>query len=84
MRILPFDTDKKTIKRQYDILVKMDINSRSEMVFQLSDNLRSLLEAGVRDRHPDYSETKIREAVLSLTLDKEIFKQAFPDYEGSA
>lgn len=76
--IFPKDTDKDALIKQFDILKKMDIAERAKMTFQLSANLREIVESGIRHRHPDYSQQQITQAVLSLTIDKELFKQAFP------
>jgi len=81
---LPYDTQRKTAIRQFDILKNMDINARAEMTFQLSDNLRSIVEAGIHHRHPNYSPDEIKRAVLSLTVDKNLFSQAFGDSKVSA
>jgi hypothetical protein len=82
--MLPHDTQPESAARQFDALKKMDINARAEMTFQLSDNLRSIVEAGIRQRHPDYSPEQITQAVLSLVMDKDIVRQAFGGREVSA
>ena len=86
-------TDNKTISsdtlqdsavKQFDVLRRMDINARAAMTFELSDNLRSIVESGIRQRHPDYSDEDIKLSVLRLTIDKKLFDQAFPDCKVSA
>ena len=51
------------------------------MTFQLSDNLRKTVEAGVRHRHPDYDEETVKRAVLLLTLGQSLFREVFGDVE---
>jgi len=63
---LPQDTHEDAAVRQYDVLRKMDMNARAEMTFQLSDNLRSIVEAGIQQRHPTYTRSEIVQAVLGL------------------
>ena len=81
---IPFDTQREAAIKQYEILRKMDISARAEMTFQLSDNLRSILESGIRLRHPEYNQDEVKLAALRLTIDEELFNQAFPDCEISA
>ena len=78
-RSIPFDTARDAAVKQFDILRKMDIEARAAMTFELSDNLRSILEAGIHLRHPNYCDDDIKLSALSLTVDKKLFKQAFPD-----
>jgi len=47
----------------------------------MSDNLRRIVEAGVRERHPDYNEQKIKQGVLRLMIGEALFKQIYPDIE---
>ena len=68
---------------QLNVLKKMDISDRAEMTFQLSDNLRSIVESGILQRHPDYSPDQINQAALSLVMDKDIVSQAFGGREVS-
>lgn len=75
------DTSRESAAKQLEALRKMDISDRAEMTFQLSDNLRSIIESGIRDRHPEYSPKEIIQAVLKLTLDKDLFEKAFPGSE---
>ena len=81
--ILPRDTQADSARRQFDVLKNMDISARAEMTFQLSDNLRSIVEAGIRQRHPDYTADEVTQAVLSLVVDKDILIQAFGGREVS-
>ena len=78
-RSIPFDTARDAAVKQFDILRKMDIEARAAMTFELSDNLRSILAAGIHQRHPDYNDDEIKMAVLRLTIDRKLFDQAFPD-----
>ena len=79
--IIAGDTSLEAARVQYDILRKMDISDRAEMTFQLCDNMRAFVEAGVRDRHPDYDDDKVRLAVMRLTLGERLFREAFGDVE---
>ena len=41
---------------------------RARMAFEMSENLRRTVEAGVRNRHPDFDQKKIRMEVLRLMI----------------
>ena len=82
--MLPKDTHEVSAMRQFDVLRKMDISGRAEMTFQLSDNLRSIVEAGIHQRHPDYDQETVNQAALSLVVDKKLLNQAFAGREVSA
>jgi len=71
------DTTADSLARHIAALRKMDISDRAQMTFQLSDNLRSIVESGIRRRHPDYSPQEIQRAALRLTIDRALFNEAF-------
>jgi len=77
--ILPNNTELDSVIKQLDILRGMDINERAEITFQLSDTLRSIVESGILQRHPDYNDEQIKLAALRLTIDKDLFDRAFPE-----
>ncbi len=71
------DTTADSLARHIAALRKMDIGDRAQMTFELSDNLRSIVESGIRQRHPDYSPEEIQRAALGLTIDRALFNAAF-------
>ena len=77
MALIPSDTTADSFARQVEALRKMDISDRAQMTFELSDNLRSIVESGIRQRHPDYSGEEVQRAVLGLTIDRALFNEAF-------
>ena len=64
--------------KQYEILRRMDPARRAAMAFELSDNVRSLVEAGVRSRHPDWDVSLVNREVLRLMIGEELFQQVLP------
>ena len=78
---LPHDTQVNSAIKQFDILKNMDTNARAEMTFQLSDNLRLIVEAGIHQRHPGYNPDEIKQAALSLVVDRNLLSQAFLGHE---
>ncbi len=82
--LLSPDTKLEAARRQIEILRAMGIEGRAELTFRLSENLRQVTRAGIKHRHPDYTEQQVIEAYLKLILDKELFDEIFPDSEISA
>jgi len=82
MNLIPADTTIEAARKQFEILRRLGPQVRAKMAFQMSDNLRSIVESGVRCRHPDYSEQKIQKEVLRLMIGEALFKQVYPHGEG--
>jgi hypothetical protein len=55
---------------------------RARMAFEMSDNLRQIVEAGVRHRHPDFDPRKIELEVLRLMIGDKLYKQMMNETEG--
>lgn len=71
------DTTREAAARQLETLCKMDLAGRAKMTFQLSDNLRSIVQSDIRQRHPEYTADEVNQAWLSLILDKSLVEQAY-------
>lgn len=80
MNGIPADTTPDAARKQFEILRKLDTATRAEMMFQLSDNLRSIVEAGTRLRHPEYDEQKVQREVLRLMVGEALFRQVYPAF----
>ena len=78
---IPADTSTEAFITQCRILRKMSTEDRARMTFELSDNLRSITESGIKQRHPDYTPDQIKMAWMKLTIEPELFNEAFPDCE---
>ncbi len=79
--LITADTTTEAAARQIEILRQMGMEGRAKLTFQLCDALRSITRAGIRHRHPDYTEQQITQAYLRLILDKDLFRQVFPGCE---
>ena len=77
MNLIPNDTTIDAMRKQFEILERIGIEGRAEMTFQLSDNLRQIIEDGVRLRHPEYSDSQVRQEVLRITLGDELYHEAY-------
>ena len=76
------DTSLEAGRVQVSVLRKLGIKGRAELTFQLNEQLRAIVAAGVRARHPEYDEKTVRLAVIRLRLGEELFREAFGDIEG--
>ncbi|MEW6744732.1 MAG: hypothetical protein AB1486_18420 [Planctomycetota bacterium] len=61
------DTDPEAVKVQLGVLRRIGLEGRAAMTFELCDNLREIVRAGIRRRHPDYDDAEILRALLRLT-----------------
>jgi len=59
----------------------MSGRERVAVTFRLNELARRAAEAGIRSRHPDYSEEQVRMALRRLWLGDELTRQAWPDRE---
>jgi hypothetical protein len=72
------DTSPEADRVHLDVLRRMGLQGRARLTFALGDSLRSLTESGVRHRHPDYDERRVRLATARLLLGESLFAQVFP------
>lgn len=77
MNLIPNDTTIDALRKQFEILERIGIEGRAEMTFQLSDNLRQIIQDGVRLRHPEYNDSQVRQKVLRITLGDELYCKAY-------
>ena len=83
MKLKAKDTTEQAAAVQNEILRRIGIEGRARMTFELSDNLRRIVEDGVRLRHPDWDDEAVRLRVIRLTLGRRLFEEAFGDAEGA-
>jgi hypothetical protein len=75
MNLIPKDTTIDALRKQFEILERIGIEGRAEMTFELSDNLRQIIEDGVRLRHPEYNESQIFQEVIRITAGDELYNK---------
>jgi len=78
MNWIPADTTIEAARKQFEILRRLRPEARLKMAFEMSDNLRSIVEAGVRMRHPNYDEQQIQREVVRLMVGEARFEQMYP------
>lgn len=81
LEFVPADTTPEAARVQLEIYRRMSPSRRLELALELSDNVRRLVAAGVRHRHPEYTGEEVRLAVIRLTLGDELFRKAYPGVE---
>ncbi len=79
MDAIPSDTTIEAARKQFEILRRLGPEARLKIAFELSDNLRSLVEAGVRQRHPDFDEQRVQQEVLRLMIGDELFQEVIKE-----
>ena len=79
MNLIPADTTIEAARKQFEILRRLTPEVRVKMAFEMSNYLRSIVEAGVRLRWPDYKEEQIQKEVIRLMIGDTLFRQIYPD-----
>jgi len=75
------DTSPDAARMHIDVLRRLGIRRRASMTFELTDVLRQVTEAGIRHRHPEYDDLKVRLALIRLWLGPELFRRVHPAVE---
>jgi len=78
-RMRPLDTSPDARREQFALWRRQGLAARARMTFDASDALRATLEAGVRHRHPSYSDRQVGLAVMRLMLGPDLFAKVHPD-----
>jgi hypothetical protein len=74
----PADTSPESHAVQLEIYRRLGPARRAELAAQLSAETRELTRAGVRARHPEYSDAQVELAARRLWLGDELFRRAWP------
>ena len=76
---IPFDTSAAAHRVQREVYMKMGGAGRLAIVFQLNETIRNLAMAGIRRRHPDYTNEEVRLAWARLTLGDDLCRAVWPE-----
>lgn len=72
----PFDdTTPEARAVQYRVLREIGMAGRMAMTFELSDNMRAMVEAGMRHRHPNWDQQAVEREVLHLMIGDELYRE---------
>jgi mRNA-degrading endonuclease toxin of MazEF toxin-antitoxin module len=71
----PRDTSEAAFERQLDALRAMSPGERLAIGAAMSDEIRVLAEAGIRDRHPTDTDAQIADALARILLGPELARK---------
>lgn len=76
---IPADTTPEAHRVQGEAYRRMGGAARVALAFELGETVRQLTLAGIRHRHPDYTDEQVRLAYARLTLGDELVRAAWPN-----
>jgi hypothetical protein len=72
------DTSREAHEVQMRLYRAMTGAQRSELALRMSDDLRRVAAEGIRMRHPDYTETDVRRALVALLYGADAAAKVWP------
>ena len=63
---------------QLELLRRMSPERKFQLVYEMSMAARELTLAGIRSRHPGYTDTEAKYALFRNLVGDELFKRAWP------
>lgn len=75
----PLDTSPEAQAVQDAIYRELGPYGRVETAFRLTASARALAAAGIRHRHPDYSDEQVDVAMARLVLGDDLVREVWPD-----
>lgn len=74
----PHDTSQDAYEFQLRGYRQMSPARKSELVAELSEAVRELSRAGIRQRHPDYDAAEVDRALVALLYGPDVARRVFP------
>jgi hypothetical protein len=76
----PLDTPSTALERQREAYRRMTPEQRMAVAAEMSDEIRAVTEAGIRHRHPAYTDDEVRAALAAIVLGRQVaaFRRAQP------
>ena len=71
------DTTPEALAKQFEVLRRISPADKAAMTFELSDNVRCFVEAGVRHRHPQWDDRMVEREVVRLMIGDDLFQRAY-------
>lgn len=68
----PADTSQEDWSVQLAVLRRMSGPERVAKAFEMSEAARAVTEAGIRYRHPEWSDEQVRDGLMALLLGEEL------------
>jgi hypothetical protein len=78
---VPPDTTADAHARQSEIYRRLGGQGRVAVVYRLNQTVKSLALAGIRARHPGYSDTLVERAYTRMILGDAVVRAVWPDRE---
>jgi hypothetical protein len=75
MNAIPADTTLEAARKQFEILRRLTPQKRALISFEISDNIRQNVIAGIKKLHPDFTDTEIKKELLRRTVGEELFRK---------
>jgi hypothetical protein len=75
------DTSPDADAVQVEAYRRMGGPRRAQVMFRLCEMTRQAAEAGIRSRHPDYDDSRVRLALARLLHGDELVQRAWPERE---
>jgi len=73
------DTTPDAERVYWEIMQRLSGARKLEMAMEMSENMRRIALAGIRQRHPEYNEDEVRRALLLVLQGREIYRQVYPN-----
>jgi hypothetical protein len=78
---VPLDTSRHAHDVQREVYLRLGGAGRVAVMFRLNDAVRRLAMAGIRARHPEYDEDRVRRAYARLVLGDALTRAVWPGEE---
>jgi hypothetical protein len=82
-RGIPLDTPPDVYWAHREALQKLGAEGRLRLAFDISEQMWRTAKAGIRRRHPEYSEAQLQLAFIRMRLGEKLFRIKYPDEEVS-
>ena len=71
------DTDAEAHAVQIELLRRLGGSGRVSLLSSMSAQAREISRSGIRSRHPEYSESEVRDALGKMILGEALFRSVF-------
>jgi hypothetical protein len=75
IQAIPADTSPEAFRVMVGIYRAMPASRRLELALQMSDEILEVAAAGIRQRHPEYTEEEVRRTLVRLRLGEKLFRE---------
>jgi hypothetical protein len=72
------DTTPQATQVQVDIWRRMGPEGRVSLMLEMCEQVANTSKAGIRQRHPDYSNDQVQDAFLFILWGRETYQRVFP------